>query len=150
MNKKKSSYEGKQNHILKLVTPKIETFTNIYKGNVYSIDFTIPEFTAICPKTGLPDFGTIFISYKPSKVCVELKSLKEYILYFREIGIFHENVVNKIYDDIFTAAEPLYLKVIGDYNPRGGIKTSVERNSENDWGRFESYSTKFFQKKPRR
>jgi 7-cyano-7-deazaguanine reductase len=133
MNKKKSSYEGKQNHIIKLVTPKIETFTNIYKGNVYSIDFTIPEFTAICPKTGLPDFGTIFISYKPSHVCVELKSLKEYILYYREIGIFHENVVNKIYDDIYMAAKPFYLKVIGDYNPRGGIKTSVERNSDNNW-----------------
>ena len=87
--KKKSSYEDKQTHIINLKTPEIETFTNIYKDRDYTIDFTIPEFTAVCPKTGLPDFGTIHISYIPDKFCVELKSLKEYMLYFRNVGIFH-------------------------------------------------------------
>ncbi|MBE7410539.1 MAG: preQ(1) synthase [Leptospiraceae bacterium] len=122
-----SSYEGKQDHIQGMETPVIETFTNIYELKDYLIEFTIPEFTAICPKTGLPDFGTIEISYKPHKKCIELKSLKEYILFFRNIGIFHENVVNKILEDIVKHSEPLYLKVRGDFHIRGGIKTIVTR-----------------------
>ncbi len=122
-----SSYEGKQNHIPELRTPVIETFTNVYENNDYLIEFVIPEFTAICPKTGLPDFGTIEISYKPHKKCIELKSLKEYILFFRNTGIFHENVVNKILEDIVKHIEPSYIKVRGDFNIRGGIKTVVTR-----------------------
>jgi 7-cyano-7-deazaguanine reductase len=129
MKKTISSYEGKQTHIRDLKTPELETFTNIYKGNDYTIDFTIPEFTAICPKTGLPDFGTIHISYTPNAECIELKSLKEYILFFRNIGIFHENVVNKIYDDFKSAIKPKRLKVFGDFSVRGGIKTTVKRES---------------------
>ncbi len=122
-----SSYEGKQNHIPGLQTPAIETFANVYESKDYLIEFAIPEFTAICPKTGLPDFGTIEISYKPHTKCIELKSLKEYILFFRNTGIFHENVVNKILEDILKYTEPLYIKVRGDFNVRGGIKTIVTR-----------------------
>lgn len=129
MKKEISSYEGKQTHIRDLKTPAIETFTNIYKGNDYTIDFTIPEFTAICPKTGLPDFGTIHITYIPNAECIELKSLKEYVLFFRNVGIFHENVVNKMYDDIKKAIKPKYLKIFGDFSVRGGIKTTVKRES---------------------
>jgi 7-cyano-7-deazaguanine reductase len=122
-----SSYDGKQSHIPELKTPPIETFENVYKNSEYLVHFEIPEFTAVCPKTGLPDFGTIKISYKPGAKCIELKSLKEYILFYRNLGIFHENVVNKILDDFVQACDPKYVKVIGDYNLRGGIKTVVER-----------------------
>ena len=87
------------------------------------------NFTAICPKTGLPDFGTIYISYIPNAECIELKSLKEYILFFRNVGIFHENVVNKLFDDIKAAIKPKNLKILGDFSVRGGIKTTVKRES---------------------
>lgn len=122
-----STYEGKQDHILNLKTPVVETFKNIYADSDYLIEFSIPEFTAVCPKTGLPDFGTIEISYKPNLVCIELKSLKEYMLFYRNIGIFHENVVNKILDDLVLCVDPVYMKVRGDYNIRGGIKTVVTK-----------------------
>ncbi len=129
MSEKKSasSYEDKQDHILDWQTPPLEWFDNIYSGQNFAIDFTIPEFTAVCPKTGLPDFGIILIQYIPGSRCLELKSLKEYILAFRDKGIFHENVVNKIFTDIAKQISPKYLKVVGDYNPRGGIKTVVTR-----------------------
>jgi 7-cyano-7-deazaguanine reductase len=127
MSENISSYEGKQSHIPGLKTRDIEVFQNVYESRDYLIEFTIPEFTAICPKTGLPDFGTIEISYKPDKVCVELKSLKEYILSYRNVGIFHENVVNKLTEDFLHHVKPTYLKVIGNFNPRGGIKTVVTR-----------------------
>lgn len=122
-----SSYEGKQNHIPSLQTPVIETIQNVYSHADYSIHFEIPEFTAVCPKTGLPDFGTIRITYKPNLKLVELKSLKEYFLFYRNLGIFHENVVNKVLEDFVKACDPKYVKVVGDYNVRGGIKTVVER-----------------------
>jgi len=122
-----SSYEGKQEHIRDLKTPEIETFLNIYHDRVYTIQLTIPEFTAICPKTGLPDFGVITIEYSPDKVCLELKSLKEYFLFFRSVGIFHENVVNRALDDLINASKPRYMKIKADYNVRGGILTTVER-----------------------
>jgi 7-cyano-7-deazaguanine reductase len=121
-----SDYEGKQNHIPELKTPPLEHFSNVYPGKDYLIHFEISEFTAICPKTGLPDFGTIFIDYIPNDKCIELKSLKEYINFFRNIGIFHENVVNKISEDIIKDIKPKYLKVFGDFKIRGGIKTKVE------------------------
>jgi len=123
-----SSYEGKQDHIPSLETPKIEFFTNVFQNKEYSVNFSIPEFTAICPKTGLPDFGTIHITYTPFEKCIELKSLKEYILFFRNVGIFHENVVNKIVEDIIKSIDPIFLKVYGDFNIRGGVKTTVERS----------------------
>lgn len=127
MNENVSSYEGKQTHIRSLSTPEIETIQNIYADVDYSIYFEIPEFTAVCPKTGLPDFGIIRITYKPNLKLVELKSLKEYFLFYRNIGIFHENVVNKVLEDFVKACDPKYVKVVGDYNVRGGIKTTVER-----------------------
>ena len=122
-----SSYEGKQDHIRDLKLPPIEVFANIYHDKSYRIDFEIPEFTAICPKTGLPDFGIIYISYKPGSQCLELKSLKEYITAYRQVGIFHENVANKICDDIVKYAQPDWLKIKAVYNIRGGIQTSVSR-----------------------
>ncbi len=129
MSEKKSAslYEDRQNHIPNWETPKIEWFENVYSGREYMIEFTIPEFTAVCPKTGLPDFGSIYIEYSPKEKCLELKSLKEYFLAFRNIGIFHENVVNKVLEDLVAAVDPYYLKVVGDYNVRGGVKTVVRR-----------------------
>ena len=79
-----STYEGKQDHIPSLETPGIEFFTNVFQSKEYTVNFSIPEFTAICPKTGLPDFGTIHITYIPFEKCIELKSLKEYILFFKD------------------------------------------------------------------
>lgn len=129
MSEKKSNslYEDRQDHIPQLETPKIEWFQNVYAGKEYKVEFTIPEFTAVCPKTGLPDFGTIMIEYIPREKCLELKSLKEYFLAYRNIGIFHENVVNKVLEDLVKAVDPMYLKVVGDYNVRGGVKTIVRR-----------------------
>ncbi|GBF49010.1 7-cyano-7-deazaguanine reductase [Leptospira ryugenii] len=129
MSEKKSNslYEDRQDHIPQLETPKIEWFQNVYAGEEYKVEFTIPEFTAVCPKTGLPDFGTIMIEYIPREKCLELKSLKEYFLAYRNIGIFHENVVNKVLEDLVKAVDPMYLKVVGDYNVRGGVKTIVRR-----------------------
>jgi len=120
-------YEGKQGHIPALETPAIEVFENVYAGKNYRVEMEFPEFTAICPKTGLPDFGTIFVTYIPDKVCLELKSLKEYYFFYRNVGIFHENVVNKVLEDLVKACDPVELKVEAVYNVRGGITTTVER-----------------------
>lgn len=108
---------------LKAPLPKIECFPSQYRN--YQIDISIPEFTAICPKTGLPDFGLITISYVPNRLCLELKSLKFYILAYRNLGIFHENVVNRILDDVVGACRPKRALVRGEFNPRGGLKTEV-------------------------
>lgn len=124
------NYEGRQDHIKDLATPAIEVFRNIYSERDYTVDLEIPEFTAICPKTGLPDFGIIYISYIPDEYCLELKSLKEYFFFFRDIGIFHENVVNKSMDDIIKYASPRKLLVHADYNIRGGIETRVSAEYE--------------------
>ena len=120
-----SDYEGRQNHIRDLQTPAIEVFENIYSDRNYRIDLEINEFTAICPKTGLPDFGTIFISYRPNRLCLELKSLKEYFFFYRNLGIFHENVVNRTLDDLVNCCQPHWLRIKAIYGVRGGIKTSV-------------------------
>ncbi len=120
-----SSYEGKQESIRTLQTPVIEVFRNIYAEQDYRIDIEISEFSAICPKTGLPDYGRIFVSYKPKDYCIELKSLKEYCLFYRELGIFQENVANRIRSDLIKAASPRWLRILADYNTRGGIKTKV-------------------------
>lgn len=126
-NQTKGEYDGRQNHIRGLETPPVEVFENIYADREYTIEIDMPEFTAICPKTGLPDFGVIKIKYKPQAVCLELKSLKEYFLFFRNVGIFHENVVNKTVDDLVKACQPAYLEVMATYNVRGGITTVVKR-----------------------
>ncbi len=121
-----SSYEGRQDHIRELKLPAIETWENQYPDKEYVIDFTVPEFTCICPKTGLPDFASIQFIYIPHRDCIELKSFKEYILAYRELGIFHEHVVNKMLEDFVRYCKPMKLDIIGDFNPRGGIKTIVK------------------------
>lgn len=122
---KKSSYEGLQKTIRQLQTPEIEVWENQYADRKYTIDLNFPEFTCICPKTGLPDFGTIKILYRPTKTCLELKSLKMYFVFYRNLGIFHEHLVNKILDDIVKACTPRWAKVEVVMNPRGGITTTV-------------------------
>ncbi len=120
-----SSYEGKQKHIRSLKMPAIEVWDNQYADRDYVVDLTIPEFTCICPKTALPDFATIKVSYKPSKVCLELKSLKLYLVEYRTVGIFHEHLVNKLMDDFVKACKPKWMKIEVVMNPRGGIGTIV-------------------------
>lgn len=104
--------------------PAIETWPNQYAG--YEITITIPEYTSICPRTGLPDFGTITIRYLPAKRCLELKSLKYYILAYRNLGIFYENAVNRILDDVTRACRPKWAVVRGEFTTRGGMRTTVE------------------------
>ncbi len=104
--------------------PEIETWPNQYPG--YEITITIPEYTSICPRTGLPDFGTITIHYLPNKFCLELKSLKYYILAYRNLGIFYENAVNRILDDVARASRPKWVVVKGEFTTRGGMRTMVE------------------------
>ena len=122
-----SDYEGRQDEIRDWKTPAIEKFKNIYRDRDYEINLTIPEFTCICPRTGLPDFAVLRLSYVPDEYCVELKSFKEYTLAFRNKGIFHENVVNKMVEDIVTSVGPRRLRLEGIFNARGGIQTSVVR-----------------------
>ena len=107
----------------------LEIVNNDYSDREYEINISIPEFNAVCPKTGLPDFGTIYITYTPDKHIVELKSLKLYIVKFRNLGIFHEHVTNKILDDFSRACKPKKISVKGDFSPRGGIKTTVNANN---------------------
>ena len=91
----------------------------------YTVNIEFPEFTCVCPKTGLPDFATIRIEYVPDKLIVELKSLKMYFISYRNVGAFHEDVTNKILDDLVAACKPRKMKVVGEFNVRGGIKTTV-------------------------
>ena len=122
---KLSSYEGLQKNVRKLKTPAIEVWENQYSDREYVVDLTTNEFTCICPKTGLPDFATINIQYKPSKVCIELKSFKMYLIAYREVGIFHEHLANKILGDLVKACKPRWMRVEVVMNPRGGIATTV-------------------------
>jgi 7-cyano-7-deazaguanine reductase len=103
--------------------PPIETWPNQYSG--YKIEIEMPEFTSVCPKTGLPDHGTLRLIYTPAKHCLELKSLKMYTLAYRNLGIFQENVVNRVLADVVKAARPLEATVVGDFAARGGITTRV-------------------------
>ena len=103
----------------------LETFPNPRTDRDYEIAILCPEFTSLCPKTGLPDFGEIRITYVPDETCVELKSLKYYILAFRNRGIFYEHVTNQILDDLVAAMKPRRITVVGDFSARGGIKTVV-------------------------
>ncbi|HKN33259.1 MAG TPA: preQ(1) synthase [Terriglobales bacterium] len=103
--------------------PEIETWPNQFPG--YEIVVDDPEFTSVCPKTGLPDFGTITIRYRPHKQCLELKSLKEYLQFYRNLGIFQENIVNRVLDDVVRCAKPVWAEVKGEFRPRGGISTVV-------------------------
>jgi len=123
----RSSYEGLQNNVRKLKTPKIEVWKNQYPDKEYAINLEVPEFTCICPKTGLPDFAVITIEYSPDKYCIELKSFKMYTIFYRNIGIFHEHLINKMMDDFVSVCNPRWVKIKGEFNPRGGIKTTVTR-----------------------
>jgi len=104
--------------------PKIETWENQFAN--YEITIEVPEFTSVCPRTGLPDFGTITVRYLPKKWCIELKSFKYYILGYRNLGIFYENAVNRILQDLVKACKPKWMIVRGEFNIRGGMKTVVE------------------------
>lgn len=103
----------------------LEVVNNEISHRDYTVNISIPEFNCVCPRTGLPDFGVIHIKYVPQGGIVELKSLKLYIVKFRNLGIFHENVTNKILDDFKKACNPKRISVVGDFSPRGGIKTEV-------------------------
>jgi 7-cyano-7-deazaguanine reductase len=104
--------------------PELETWPNQFPG--YSIRTRFPEYTSMCPKTGLPDYGTITIEYEPRRHCLELKALKHYLLAYRNLGIFYENAVNRILRDIVAVTKPVWCTVRGEFTPRGGLTTTVE------------------------
>jgi 7-cyano-7-deazaguanine reductase len=105
--------------------PALETFPNPRPSRDYEIAISCPEFTSVCPMTGLPDFGEIRITYVPDRRCIELKSLKYYLIAFRNKGIYYEAVTNRILDDLVAACQPRRMTVVGDFSVRGGIKTVV-------------------------
>jgi len=104
--------------------PRLEVWPNQFPG--YRIVTRYPEYTSVCPKTGMPDSGVIQIEYEPRKFCLELKALKLYLLGYRNLGIFYENAVNRILKDIVAATKPVWCTVRGDFTPRGGLTTTVE------------------------
>lgn len=103
--------------------PPLETWPNQYRG--YTIRIEYPEYTSVCPKTGLPDFATLIIEYTPADLCVELKSLKMYLLAYRGLGIFYENAVNRILEDLVAACRPVWATVTGQFTARGGLRSTV-------------------------
>lgn len=109
---------------IKARLPEIETWENQYRG--YEIVIAIPEYTSVCPRTGLPDFGTITLRYMPAARCLELKSLKQYILAYRNLGIFYENAVNRILEDVVRACRPKWAVVTGEFTTRGGMRATIE------------------------
>jgi len=109
--------------------PEIETWPNQYRTG-YEIEIEMPEFTSVCPKTGLPDHGTLKLRYCPDKKCLELKSLKMYTLAYRNLGIFQENIVNRMLEDVVHATQPVWAMLEGDFTPRGGISTRITRTWE--------------------
>lgn len=116
--------------------PAIETWQNHFQS--YEILIDDPEFTSVCPKTSLPDFGVIKLRYMPRERCLELKSYKEYLFHYRNLGIFQENIVNQILNDVVKATDPVWAEVVGDFRPRGGISTVVTAyypRSEEDRGK---------------
>jgi 7-cyano-7-deazaguanine reductase len=105
--------------------PVLRTFPNPCPQRDYEVDTRFPEFTSVCPMTGLPDFGEIRITYVPDRTCLELKALKYYLVGYRNRGIFYEAVTNQILDDLVAACEPRRMTVVGDFSARGGLKTVV-------------------------
>lgn len=103
--------------------PVLETFPSQFPD--YEIKIEVPEFTSICPKTGLPDFGKISLRYVPQDVCLELKAFKLYLLAYRNLGIFYENAVNRILEDVVDACRPKWATVVGEFRPRGGIESTI-------------------------
>jgi 7-cyano-7-deazaguanine reductase len=111
---------------IKTNLPTLETWPNQFQG--YTIRTRFPEYTSVCPKTGMPDYGTITIEYQPRGKCLELKALKVYLLAYRNLGIFYENAVNRMLRDIVAATRPVWCTVRGEFTPRGGLTTAVEAN----------------------
>jgi 7-cyano-7-deazaguanine reductase len=105
--------------------PEIETWPNQFPGRDYEIEISSPEFTSVCPKTGLPDHGTLTVRYTPDQKCLELKSYKMYLFAYRNLGIFQENIVNRVLDDLRRATDARKITVIGDFTPRGGIYSKI-------------------------
>ncbi len=103
--------------------PEIETWPNQFPN--YEIEIVIPEFTSVCPKTGLPDFGKLTLRYTPDKLCMELKSFKMYTLAYRNLGIFYENVVNRFLADVVKATRPHSATLVGEFTPRGGLQSRI-------------------------
>ncbi len=106
-------------------TRDLEVFPNPEKARDYTIRISIPEFTCLCPKTGQPDFATLQLEYVPDQLCVELKALKQYVWWYRDQGAFHEAVTNQILDDLVAATQPRFMRLLADFNVRGGIYTKV-------------------------
>jgi 7-cyano-7-deazaguanine reductase len=113
--------------------PEIETWPNQFPN--YEIEISVPEFTSVCPKTGLPDFGTIVIRYVPNRLCLELKSLKMYTLAYRDLGIFQENVVNCFLRDIVKACQPIRASITGEFASRGGLSSRMVASFTQDENR---------------
>lgn len=124
---RKSAYEGLQEDVRRLKTPGIEVWKNKYSDKDYVVSLETQEFSCICPKTGLPDYASIRIEYIPGACCAELKSFKLYLFSYRNVGIFHEHVINRIMDDFVKACRPRWAHISGEFSIRGGIKTTVTR-----------------------
>jgi 7-cyano-7-deazaguanine reductase len=125
---KTSDYQAYQGKAKAATLPPLEVVDNHYHDRDYVIRFEIPEFNCVCPKTGLPDFATLTVEYVPARKLVELKSLKLYINGYRNLGIFHEHVANKVMDDLVAATKPKKLRLTADFNVRGGIHTVISSN----------------------
>jgi 7-cyano-7-deazaguanine reductase len=114
--------------------PEIETWPNQYAN--YEIEISTPEFTSVCPKTSLPDHGTLTLRYMPDKRCLELKSFKMYLLAYRNLGIFQENVVNRVLRDVVKACDPVSATVVGEFTPRGGVYSKISASwSKTSWSK---------------
>jgi len=110
--------------------PEIECWANQWPG--YEIEIVIPEFTSVCPKTSLPDFGKLTLRYVPDQWCLELKSLKMYELEYRNLGIFYENVINRFLRDVVKACQPVSATLVGEFTPRGGINSKITASYHRD------------------
>ena len=132
-------YQEKQNHIRNLIIlPALEVIENIYQGREYKVKLTTSELSTICPKTGLPDFAVLTISYLPDQFLVEEKSLKLYLTSYRNLGIYQEHATNKILEDFVAKINPLKANITATWNNRGGIGVTVE----NEWSRDKGYNNK--------
>ena len=131
--RRRAGYEGLQEDVRGLRLPRIETWTNKYPDREYELEIRTAEFTSVCPKTGLPDFGEVVLRYVPAGRCIELKSFKEYLTAYRDLGIFYEHAANKILEDVVRACRPRRAELEARFNVRGGMATVVRaRYSEKD------------------
>lgn len=128
---RKSSYSGLHGHLKDLKLPALEAVENIFYGKGYTVAYSYDEFTSICPKTGLPDFGSIFLDYVPAKTVVEEKSLKLYLVGYRNVGVFKEFAIVKILSDFVKVTNPKWARIRGEFKPRGGIPSIVNAEYKN-------------------